>query len=198
MGISSSTDNETTTTKVISYILSSVSNLAKMMPTGVIFVFQMLSNLLSKNGDCGKGNKILLGICLGILGIVCFILAFTDTFTDKNGNVHYGIATRSGLVTIGSKAKPSNESDYKVGLKDFLAAGLAVMVFAFVSLSDKNVVQCLYPSAQSSIHKWVQVLPLAVSVVISAVFVIFPSKRQGIGNPVTTKCNNIGGYTLLG
>jgi len=161
-----------------------------MLPTGVIFVFQMLSNLLSHNGDCGKGNKVLVGICLGILGIVCFILSFSDTFTDSNGKVHYGIATKSGIVTIGSgksKSKPSNVSEYQLTLKDFLVAGLAVLVFAVVSLTDKNVVQCLYPSAQSSINKWVQALPLAASVVTGAVFALFPSKRQGISHPVTTK-----------
>lgn len=198
MGHSTTSDSETTTAKVIGYLLSSVSNLAKTLPTGMVFVFQVLSNLLSENGECGKSNKILVAICLGILGIVRFILSFTDTFTDENGEVHYGIATRSGLVTIGSIAKPSNESDYKVGLKDFLAAGLAVLVFAVVSLTDKNVVQCLYPSAQSSIHKWVQALPVAMTVVASAVFVIFPSNRQGISHPVTTKLDNLFGYNLLG
>lgn len=182
-----STTTKTSTTKAVS---SYLSNLAKMLPTCVIFVFQMLSNLISQNGDCQKGNKILVGICLGILGVVCFILSFSDTFIGSDGKVHYGIATKSGLATIGSgksKVKPLNESDYQLRLKDFLVAGLAVLVFAVVSLTDKNVVQCLYPSAQSSIHKWVQALPLAVSLGTSVVFAMIPSNRQGISHPVTTK-----------
>jgi hypothetical protein len=190
MALPTTNGKETTTTNATNYSLSSLSNLAKMLPTGVIFVFQILSNLLSGNGDCGKGHKILVGVCLGILGIVCFVLSFSDTFTDSNGKVRYGIATRSGMATVSSgknKVKPSNESDYKLEFKDFLGAVLAVVLFAVVSLTDKNVVQCLYPSAKSSINKWVQALPVAVSLVTSAVFVLIPSKRQGISHPVTTK-----------
>jgi len=190
MGLPVTNDNEKTTTNVASSSLSYVSTLAKMLPTGVLFIFQILSNLLSQNGDCGKGNKILVGVCLGILGIVCFLLSFFDTFKDGNGKVHYGIATTSGLTTVSSgknKVKPSNETDYKLELKDFLGAVVAVLVFAVVSLTDKNVVQCLYPSAQSRINKWVQALPVAVGVVSSAVCVLWPCKRQGLSHPVTTK-----------
>jgi hypothetical protein len=189
MGLSTS-DKETSATKAVTYSLSSLSNLAKMLPTGVVFVFQILSNVISHNGDCGKGNKVLVGICVGILGIVCFVLSFSDTFTDSDGKVHYGIATKSGIATIGSgksKVKPSNVSNYKLTLKDFLVAGLAVLLFAVVSLTDKNVVQCLYPSAQSSINKWIQALPVVVSAATGAVFVLFPSNRQGISHPVATK-----------
>lgn len=190
MGLPITNDTEKTTTNAASYSLSSVSNLAKMLPTGVVFIFHVLSNLLSVNGDCGKGSKISVGVCLGILGMVCFLLSFFDTFKDSNGKVHYGIATTSGMMTVSSrknKVKPSNETDYKLELKDFLGAVLAVVVFAVVSLTDKNVVQCLYPSAQSRINKWIQALPVAVSIVSSAVCVLSPSKRQGISHPVTTK-----------
>ena len=47
MGVSSS-DNEARITKAINYSsLSSVSSLTKMLPIGVIFVFQMVSSLIS-------------------------------------------------------------------------------------------------------------------------------------------------------
>ncbi|GLJ42820.1 hypothetical protein SUGI_0887750 [Cryptomeria japonica] len=71
-------------------------------------------------------NKVLVGIAVGILGIACFILSLVDTFTDSStGKVHYGIATLNGLAT-GSKVKPSNESNYKITLKDLFHAALAV------------------------------------------------------------------------
>eukprot|EP01018_Ginkgo_biloba_P039685 Gb_14176 [translate_table: standard] len=180
-------DEGETTTNTLHYTLSTTSNLAKMLPTGVVFMFQTLSNLLSNEGDCGKGNKILTGVLLGILGIVCFISSFTDTFED-NGKVHYGIATTSGLATLTHKNKKQKRKDsaYKLNWKDWMHATLAVVVYAVMALSDKSVVHCLYPSAQSKINKLVQALPLAVTFITSALFAKVPSTRQGVGHPVTT------------
>eukprot|EP01018_Ginkgo_biloba_P039688 Gb_04259 [translate_table: standard] len=176
-----------TTTKILHYSLSTTSNFVKMLPTGVVFMFQTLSNLLSNEGDCGKGNKVLTGVFLGILGIACFISSFTDTFED-NGKVHYGIATTTGLATLTHKNKKQKRKDSacKLNWKDWMHATLAVVVYAVMVLSDKTVVQCLYPSAQSKINKLVQALPLAVAFATSALFAIFPSTRQGTSHPVTT------------
>ncbi|GLJ42810.1 hypothetical protein SUGI_0887650 [Cryptomeria japonica] len=92
-----SSSTETTTTKVVNSTLSSASNITKILPTGILFVFQAFSNLLYDNGDCQKSNKALVGIAVGILGIACFVLSFVDTFTDSStGKLHYGIATLNG------------------------------------------------------------------------------------------------------
>ncbi|XP_057846977.2 protein DMP3-like [Cryptomeria japonica] len=181
-----SSSTETTTTKVVNTTLSSASNITKILPTGILFVFQALSNLLSDNGDCKTSNKVLVSIAVGILGIACFILSLVDTFTDSStGKVHYGIATLNGLAT-GSKVKPSNESNYKITLKDLFHATLAVVVFAVMALTDQNIVQCLYPSAESNIRKMYKAIPIVVSAVSSAILVLFPCKRQGISSPVST------------
>ncbi|GLJ42819.1 hypothetical protein SUGI_0887740 [Cryptomeria japonica] len=181
-----SSSTETTTTKVVNSTLSSASNITKILPTGILFEFQALSNLLYDNGDCKTSNKVLVGIAVGILGIACLVFSLVDTFTDSStGKVHYGIATLNVLVT-GSKVKPSNESNYKLKLKDLLHAILAVVVFSVMALTDQNIVQCLYPSPESNIEKMYKVLPVVVSAVSSAILVLFTCKRQGISSPVST------------
>ncbi|KAH9306283.1 hypothetical protein KI387_010687, partial [Taxus chinensis] len=175
-----------TSSGLVNTALSSVSNIAKILPTGILFVFQALSNLLSNNGVCQKSDKIFVGVMVGILGIACFILSLIDTFTDDStGEVHYGIATINGIAT-GTKNKPCNESEYRIKLKDFVHAAVAVLVFAVMALTDQNVVQCLYPSEENNIKKMYQALLVAVGAASGAIFVKFPSKRQGISSPVRT------------
>ncbi|GLJ42811.1 hypothetical protein SUGI_0887660 [Cryptomeria japonica] len=182
-----SSSTEATTSKVVNTTLSSASNITKILPTGILFLFQALSNLLSDNGDCITSNKVLVGIAVGILGIACFVLSLVDTFTDSyTGKVHYGIATLNGLATV-SKLKPSNLSNYKITLKGLFHAALAVAVFVVMALTDQNIVQCLYPSAESNIKKMYKALPVVMNAVSSALLVLFPSKRQGISSPVSTK-----------
>ncbi|GLJ42801.1 hypothetical protein SUGI_0887470 [Cryptomeria japonica] len=182
----SSSSSETTKTTAVNSTLSSASNISKVLPTGILFLFQAFSNLVSNNGNCTKSNKVVIGIIVGILGIACFVLLLVDTFTDSStGKVHYGIATSNGLAT-GSKVKPSNESNYKITLKDLFHAALAVVVFAVMALTDQNIVQCLYPSAESNIKKMYKALPVVVSALSSVILVLRPSNRQGISSPVTT------------
>ncbi|GLJ42797.1 hypothetical protein SUGI_0887420 [Cryptomeria japonica] len=178
--------------KVPTYLVpSTLSNLSKHLPTGVLFVFQALSNLIASDKTCRKWHKILVPCILGILAIASFILSLTDTFKDDSTGkvqIHYGIATKSGLATMGSrknKIKPPLEKDYKLKFVDLLHSSLAVVVFAVLALTDKNIVNCFYPSAEDSINKILQALPLIVSFGSCVVFGLFPSKRQGICHPVT-------------
>eukprot|EP01018_Ginkgo_biloba_P028809 Gb_15385 [translate_table: standard] len=80
------------------------SNLVNMLSIGVVFMFQTLFNLLSNEGDHGKGNNILTGILLSIIRITCFISSFIDTFEDTD-KVHYGISTTRRFVTLTHKNK---------------------------------------------------------------------------------------------
>ncbi|GLJ42837.1 hypothetical protein SUGI_0887990 [Cryptomeria japonica] len=94
--------------------LSLASKIAKILPTGILFVFQALSNLLSNSQGCQTSDKYLVGVVVGILAIACFFFSLVDTFTDAStGKVYYGIATIKGLTT-GNEIKPSNESEYKI------------------------------------------------------------------------------------
>ncbi|GLJ42822.1 hypothetical protein SUGI_0887800 [Cryptomeria japonica] len=176
----------TTTSKEGNYILSTASKLSKSLPTGVLFVLQALSNLITNNGECGKSNHILVGVVLGILGILCFVISLTDTFKDAStGKVHCGIATINGIAT-GNKVKPANKSEYRLKMKDLVHAAVALVVFSVMALTNQNIVLCLYPSAQSSINKVLQAVPIVVIGVSSVIVVLVPSKRNGITSLVTT------------
>ncbi|GLJ42825.1 hypothetical protein SUGI_0887840 [Cryptomeria japonica] len=108
----SSKQTTTTSSSVVNSTLSLASKIAKILPTGILFVFQALSNLLSNSQGCQTSDKYLVGVVVGILGIACFFFSLVDTFTDAStGKVYYGIATIKGLTT-GNQIKPSNESEY--------------------------------------------------------------------------------------
>ncbi|GLJ42831.1 hypothetical protein SUGI_0887930 [Cryptomeria japonica] len=143
---SSSKKTTTSTSSVVNSTLSSASNIAKILPTGILFVFQAFSNLLSSGKECQTSDKYSVGVVVGILGIACFFFSLVDTFTDAStGKVYYGIATVKGLAT-GNEIKPSNESEYKIKSKDLVHAAMAVFVFCVIALTDQKVVHCLYPS----------------------------------------------------
>ncbi|GLJ42832.1 hypothetical protein SUGI_0887940 [Cryptomeria japonica] len=181
----SSKKTTTTASSVVNSTLSSASNIAKILPTGILFVFQALSNLLSNSQECQTSDKYLVGVVVAILGIACFFFSLVDTFTDAStGKVYYGIATVKGLAT-GNEIKPSIESDYKIKSKDLVHAAMAVLVFCVIALTDQNVVHCLYPSEEANIQKIYQALLVALGALSGVVVVKLPSKRQGITSPVT-------------
>ncbi|XP_057870602.1 protein DMP6-like [Cryptomeria japonica] len=64
--------------------LSLASKIAKILPTGILFVFQALSNLLSNSQGCQTSDKYLVGVVVGILAIACFFFSLVDTFTDAS------------------------------------------------------------------------------------------------------------------
>ena len=182
----SSKETAKTTLSVVNSTLSSASNIAKILPTGLLFVFQALSNLLPNNEECETEDKYLVGVVVGILGITCIFLSLMDTFTDAStGKVHYGIATINGIASTNG-IKPSNESEYQIKSKDLVHAAMAVLVFLLIALTDQTVVHCLYPSEEDNIQKVYQALLVAVGALSGVIVVKLPSKRQGISSPVTT------------
>ncbi|GAB2221450.1 hypothetical protein Droror1_Dr00012629 [Drosera rotundifolia] len=173
-------------TSATSTTLSSLASLIKLLPTGTVFVFEFLSPVLSNNGKCHVVNKILTAILIGISGLACAFATFTDSYTDKNGETHYGIVTVKGLWTFGSASSRSDEeaeetSNYKLRLGDFVHAGLSLLVFATVAILDHNTVECFFPSLVTEESTMMAVLPVVVGTVASGVFMVFPSTRHGIG-----------------
>ncbi|XP_010242558.1 PREDICTED: uncharacterized protein LOC104586881 [Nelumbo nucifera] len=181
-GQSSSTESSTTQA-VTSKAFTGVGNLIKLLPTGTVFLFQFLSPVLTNNGECNTSNKYLTGILLVVCGISCCVLSFTDSYTDSKGNTKYGIATTSGMWP--SSSDSVNLSDHKLQLRDFVHAFFSLIVFMVVVLLDPNVVQCYYPSFKSDQELLLKILPPIIGALSSSTFVIFPSKRNGIGYPQT-------------
>lgn len=172
------------TENAVDKTFASAANLVKLLPTTTVLAFQILSPILTNGGHCHSVNKYLTGFLLGVCGISCFIDSFTDSYRAEDGTLYYGIATRSGMLTINPEInKTVDLSSYKLTFLDFVHAVLSVLVFASVALMDPNVVGCYYSDARQDQKQLVISLPIVVGTVCSMVFVKFPSKRHGIGYP---------------
>ncbi|KAL8515452.1 hypothetical protein ACS0TY_014227 [Phlomoides rotata] len=165
--------------------LSSLGNLVKLLPTGTMFAFQFLNPVLTNNGHCHPVNKYLSGIMITLCGISCCFASFTDSYTDKDGNIHYGIATKKGLWPTSTSSSGQDLSSYKLRFGDFVHAFFSLIVFAVVSLLDPNSVECFYPSFESKQKVLMMALPPVIGAVSAFIFCIFPNKRHGIGYPST-------------
>ncbi|XP_043687477.1 protein DMP4-like [Telopea speciosissima] len=147
--------------KAISLTFQSVSNLANLLPTGTVFVFQLLSPIFSDK----------------------------DSFRDDKGVVHYGIATLRGLWIIDDSitVPPEDASEYQLKFIDFLHAFMSTLVFAAITLFDQNVVNCFYPTPSEETMELLTALPVGIGVIGSAFFVTFPTTRHGIGFPLSSR-----------
>ncbi|XP_059648511.1 protein DMP2-like [Cornus florida] len=177
---SSSSNSSSMTDKT----LTGVGNLIKLLPTGTVFLFQFLNPVLTNNGKCHTVNKYLSGTLIALSGFSCCFSSFTDSYTDSNGDTHYGIATAKGLWPSEGSV---DLSKYKLRFADFVHAFFSLIVFAMVGLLDSNTVECFYPSFESNEKVLLMVLPPVIGAVSGSVFMIFPNKRHGIGYPSSTQ-----------
>ena len=74
---------------------------------------------------------------------------------------------------------------YRLRLVDFFHAFMSVLVFAAVALFDQNVVKCFYPTLSDEAKDFLMALPTGIGVACSFLFAAFPSKRHGIGFPLS-------------
>ncbi|CAB4293408.1 unnamed protein product [Prunus armeniaca] len=179
MGDSTSSSSKKT---VNDRTLTGAGNLIKVLPTGTVFLFQFLNPVLTNNGHCAVLNKSLSAILIAMSGFSCFFASFTDSYTGSDGKTHYGVATTKGLWPS-KNSKSVDLSAYKLRFGDFVHAFFSLIVFAVVSLLDANSVRCFYPGFESSEKVLLQALPPVIGAVASAVFVVFPNSRHGIGYP---------------
>ncbi|XXG54353.1 hypothetical protein AAC387_Pa03g2259 [Persea americana] len=163
-----------------------LASLIKLLPTGTVFLFQFLSPVLTNNGHCSPINKFLTGALLFFSGLSCVFSCFTDSYTGKDGRIHYGVVTTKGLWAFSDPdAKSMDLSPYKLQLGDFAHALLALIVSAVVALFDSNTVGCYYSSFETEQKALLMALPPVVGAISSTVFVVFPNTRHGIGYPAT-------------
>lgn len=168
---------------------TSLGNLIRLLPTGTVFLYQFANPLLTNGGHCTITNKILSGLLISFCGLSCFFSTFTDSYTDKDGNTHYGFATIKGFWPCYSDSISVDFSTYKLQVGDFVHAFLSLIVFGVVSLLDSDTVECFYPSFESTQKVLLMTLPPIIGSVAGVVFVMFPNKRHGIGYP-TTQANS--------
>ncbi|KAG6570916.1 hypothetical protein SDJN02_27555, partial [Cucurbita argyrosperma subsp. argyrosperma] len=179
---------KTPTQKAIRKTFKGTAHLANLLPTGTVLGFQILSPIFTHQGHCLTSVSQTATLALVLLcALSCFFLIFTDSFRDKRGKVRYGVATFHGLWVIdGSITLPKEEAaQYRLRFIDFFHAIASLLVFIAVALFDQNVVNCLYPTPSDETRELLVVLPVAVGVFCSLLFIVFPTKRHGVGFPLS-------------
>lgn len=171
----------------MSQTFQSTAHLAKLLPTGTVMAFQLLSPILTNQGDCDPVSRAMTSVLIALCGLSSFLLSFTDSFKDKDGNICYGFSTFNGLWVIDGSAKlpPEMDDKYRLRFIDVVHAFMSVLVFAAVALFDRNTVQCFYPTPSKETQEILTALPVGIGAICSMLFVTFPTKRHGIGFPLT-------------
>ncbi|XP_065876728.1 protein DMP7 [Euphorbia lathyris] len=174
--------------KAIRKTFKGTAHLAKLLPTGSVLTFQIFSPILTHDGQCNTITSTTLTLTLlSVCAFSCFALCFTDSFRDERGKVRYGFATFSGLWVIDGSVKLSAEEavNYRLRFIDFLHAFMSILVFGTVALFDKNVVKCFCPTPSDEVKDLLIVVPFGVGLICSVLFLVCPSKRHGIGTPLS-------------
>lgn len=121
--------------------------------------------------------------CGPLRGLSCFILNYTDSFHSE-GKVNYGLATFGGLWVFDNvPLAPDTAGKYRIRFRDFVHAFMSVLIFMAVVLCERNVVSCFYPLRSENMEQVLAMLPVAIGVLGSALFVVLPTTRHGIGFP---------------
>lgn len=74
---------------------------------------------------------------------------------------------------------------YRRTFIDWVHAVLSVLVFGAVALRDRNVVSCLYPTPGHEAKEVLDTVPIGIGLICGLLFMVFPTRRHGIGYPVT-------------
>lgn len=167
---------------VLNMILSGTARLNVLLPTATILAFTIFTPLLTnEQGKCEPINRYLMAAFIALCAASCVFFAFTDSFRAPSGRLYYGIATISGIWTFnGRRRRPPQPERYRLRWGDVFHAVLSLVAFGAFAGSHHDVVGCYYPAVP---RKVTSVAPLVVGFVISVLFVVFPSKRRGIGYP---------------
>ncbi|KAK3028265.1 hypothetical protein RJ639_037599 [Escallonia herrerae] len=130
-------------------------------------------------------------LLLALLTGSCFLACFTDSFKSPDGQVYYGFATLKGMWLFDCPVAGSSEGafpdlrKYRLRFIDMVHAVLSVLVFGAVALKDKNVLSCFYPTPTHETQEVLDIGPLGIGLLCCFLFVVFPTRRHGIGYPVT-------------
>ncbi|CAL5385571.1 unnamed protein product [Camellia sinensis] len=166
---------------ILNTILSGTARLNVLLPSATILAFTIFAPLLTNDGKCESLNRWLMGCFLALLAASCIFLSITDSFRTATGRLYYGVATIGGIWTFnGVQKKPLLPSDYRMRWSDLFHSSLSLIAFLTFAALHVDVVNCYYPALP---RKVTNTVPLVVGFVISVLFVMFPSRRRGIGYP---------------
>ncbi|XP_044432348.1 protein DMP3-like, partial [Triticum aestivum] len=128
-----------------------------------------------------------------VLTISCILFTFTDSVLGRDQKLYYGIATPRGFNVFNFSDEeeklqwtPAEFRRLRIQPLDFVRAVFTALVFLTVAFSDVALQNCFFPSAGRNTEELLKNLPLGIAFLSSFVFMIFPTKRKGIGYTDTT------------
>ncbi|OEL21666.1 hypothetical protein BAE44_0017315 [Dichanthelium oligosanthes] len=174
-------------------VLSVSANLAKLLPSGAVLVFQTLSASFTNQGTCETANKWLSALLVGFLTTACIFLTFTDSIFYNN-KTYYGVATASRLRIFAVSKREEKELlrvlrrdlvERRLKPLDWVHAVFTAIVFISIAMGDVGLQKCFFPDLDEPHMKNVKEVlrnaPLGLALLSSFVFMIFPTTRHGVG-----------------
>uniref|UniRef100_A0A0D9V1A0 DUF679 domain-containing protein n=1 Tax=Leersia perrieri TaxID=77586 RepID=A0A0D9V1A0_9ORYZ len=169
-------------------VMASTANLAQLLPTGTVLAYQALSPSFTNHGVCNAANRWLTAVLVGVLAGLALFFSFTDSVVGRDGKLYYGVATPRGLDVFNL----SGEEEERVWVRrelqqlrlrplDFVHAFFTAMVFLTVAFSDVGLQNCFFQNPSDNTKELLKNLPLGMAFLSSFVFLVFPTKRKGIG-----------------
>ncbi|CAN8326280.1 unnamed protein product [Cochlearia groenlandica] len=174
--------------RVMRKTFKGTAHLSSLLPTGSVMGFQIMCPVLTHQGQCPTiTSRWLTSFLVFACASSCFFLSFTDSFRDPQGKIRYGFATSSGLCVMDGSVTLTDEEKqkYKLRVLDFVHAIMSMLVFFAISMFDQNVIRCLFPVPSEETKELLTSLPIIIGVVCAGFFLVCPTRRHGIGSPLT-------------
>ncbi|URE30950.1 hypothetical protein MUK42_16178 [Musa troglodytarum] len=169
---------------ILNLILNGTARLNVLLPTATILAFTIFAPLLTDDGgNCGSLSRWLMAAFVASCAASCVFFTFTDSFraSFSSGRLYYGVATFRGIWAFNARRKgPHNPAAYRLTCSDLFHASLSLLAFLAFAASHGDVMGCYGVKLP---RKVANTVPLVVGFVVSVSFVLFPSKRRGIGYP---------------
>ncbi|KAF8724641.1 hypothetical protein HU200_020912 [Digitaria exilis] len=154
-------------------VMSSAANLAQLLPTGTVLAYQALSPSFTNHGTCYPANRWLTATLVVALAAFSLFFYFTDSVVGRDGKVYYGELRKVRLRPL-----------------DYVHAFFGAVVFLAVAFSDAGLQRCFFARASGNADEVLKNLPLGMAFLSSFVYMIFPTKRKGIGYNDTTPAHH--------
>ncbi|CAL4956796.1 unnamed protein product [Urochloa decumbens] len=168
--------------------MTSAANLAQLLPTGTVLAYKALSPSFTNHGACAASNRWLTAVLVAVLAAFSLFFSFTDSVVGRDRKLYYGVATPHGFNVFNFSGE-EEEREWALGelrklrLRplDYVHAFFTAVVFLTLAFSDVGLQRCFFPKAGFNTSELLKNLPLGAAFLSSFVFMIFPTKRKGIG-----------------